>query len=211
MNSKTKEVNVEDLLNSVDNNGSGANKSSNAASKKTNDTWIEEEETGFAFDVGKETKSSAKTKTNKKKPESKGWAKEPEIPEKEEPVAEITPPTETTAQPKKKMFVKPTGGAKATATVAVDEGDFPSIGEEAKPSSKHSEYTSQQQSQQSSTGPKRFVNAKKNNQGESFAPIDPSLAKEPEIIPPKIVATEKNTSRRKICIRRKICTRRKIW
>lgn len=188
MNTKTKEVNVDDYLNNADKSGSGANKSTTQSTKKSNDTWIEDDDVKGIFEVENGTKAS-KPKQVKKKVESKGWGKEPEEPEKQEPVVEIQT-TDTTAKPKPKLFVKPNPDSKSTPSVSVDEGDFPVIGGEVKSSAKQTAESSQQQSQ-NPTGPRKFVNAKKSNHGESFAPIDPTAAKEPEVQPPKIVVGEK--------------------
>ena len=98
-----------------------------------------------------------------------------------QPVKETNQFTEV-QQPKKKMFVKPTHDAKPIASVEVKIEDFPMIGEEVKPTSKPADVQIQQimPSSSTTTGPKKFVNIKKNNQGESFAPIDTTTVKEPE-------------------------------
>jgi hypothetical protein len=87
------------------------------------------------------------------------------------------------------MFKKPTGETKKTVDVKVDEEYFPSLGEEPPKNMPKKEPEQRPQPVQvDANGPKRFMNTKKTNQGEAFAPIE-THEKEPiqQKEPPKIV------------------------
>ena len=111
-----------------------------------------------------------------------------------QPIVVEEPKTEDGTK-KKGIFKKFTGETKPTAaSVNVEEEYFPSLGEEPKnpPPKKRVEPVNTNQStsnsspQPSSGGVRKFMNAKKQGGGESFAPLDPELSEKLPPIPVKV-------------------------
>jgi len=189
MTTKAKEVNLDDLLNDFG-EAPKVNKD-NKKAKQDND-WAEEEETNFTW--GDSSKGTSKAKTTKKKTQVKGWgdAEEETKPQQQAPSSDFAKIQE---DQKKKIFKKPTGETRAPKNVVVDEY-FPSLGEEPKEMPKKKPEPTPTpvvtETQQTSQGPKRFVNLNKKDKGETFVPLDPSLTeKVPEKVPEKIEKIEK--------------------
>jgi len=187
MTSKAKVVNVDDLLNTYD-EAPKTNKD-NKKPKVDND-WAEEEESGLAWGVDT-NKGTSKAKTTKKKTQVKGWgdAEEETKPQQQAPVADLT---KIQQDQQKKIFKKPTGDSKPK-NVVLDEY-FPTLGEKPEDMPKKKAEPAPvitptvTESKPSTQGPKKFVNAKKTDKGEHFAPLDPTLV---EKIPEKVEKVEK--------------------
>jgi hypothetical protein len=195
----TKEINVDELLNSHTEGRTKTNKDSKK--NKNDDDWDETEDTnglgGFAVVQSKSSKAKAKKKT-----ETQGWGAATET----KPVAPVVEKIEQPQEPapKKGIFKKITGDT-ATVKPKVDlqEELFPTLGEEApknvpkKKVEAVSPVKTESQSAQSS-GPRRFVNAAKKGAGEHFVPLDPTLTEKALPVIEKPVVAEKTEKTEKI-------------
>ena len=94
---------------------------------------------------------------------------------------------------KPKLFNKPTGQTQAAKKVDIDVEYFPSLGEDGpkRPVKKPEPIVEQPSATANANtgGPRKFLNAKKQGQGESFAPLDPNIVE--KAIPPPVQVPEK--------------------
>ena len=100
---------------------------------------------------------------------------------------------QTDQEKKPKLFNKPTGQSQAAKKVDIDVEYFPSLGEDGpkRPVKKNPEPVEQPSvtANANTGGPRKFLNPKKQGQGESFAPLDPNIVE--KAIPPVVQAPEK--------------------